>query len=191
MVGRMSGDVFKNPFDGDFSDTFGRLDDQRLINMNSAGSSFDDKDPQMVLGRTSGEKFGDWYGGPGGESATKIGLAALLAIAGGSVLGVGGLGGAEGGGAAGGGEVAGSGMDFGGYGTGWNEQTMGGGNTSSPYQGGGGYNWQNQMRQGQSMMNQSQDQQQAGNPLLNMLLAQRYQATPYVPIAPGALYRRG
>lgn len=83
----------------------------------------------------------DWYSGPGGESATKIYLAALASIAGGSVLGMGsgagagaGTGGTEGGSLLGGGEVANSGMDFGGEGVGWSQNQMGGVNpNSSPW----------------------------------------------------------
>lgn len=207
MVGRMSGDLFRG---NGLTDSFSSLDNFRLQNMTNAGDTFAGTDPQYKLGQKSLRRQADWYGGPGGESATKIGLAALLALAGGSVLGAGGLGGeaaGAGGGeaAAGGGEAAGtSGMDFsqfgydpGGEGMYHGSDYTGGTSLNQGTTGlnGGNSNWFKQAQMGQGMFNQSNGQQQQ-NPILSLLLqkaAQQQQQTTYTPLYPGALtqYMKG
>ena len=194
----MSGDVFKSPYESisRFGDKITALDEDTSV----AGGSFTGLKNTQELG----DGFGNWYEGPGGESATKLGLAAIAMFGPGAAL-LGGMGAGGEGGSLGGGEVANSGMDFGGqgvgwngelansgmdfggYGVGWDDTSMGGGNTASPYKGGGGFNWQDQARNGGQSQNQQQQQQPTGNPLINMLLQSRYQQAPFVPVAPGSL----
>lgn len=145
---------------------FPEIDDYRTDATNSLGNTFWKYDPETQSLKNSMTRTSDWYSGPGGESATKIGLAALLAVAGGSVLGgfTGGASGGSGGGSGGFGGGGGSGGVFSSYG----KNMLG-----------------NVSRLGQMAPS---GQQQGMNPILAYMLQKaKTDQGVYEPIPPGAL----
>jgi len=138
---------------------FNDVDDQFREGINRAGNSYVDKSPGYNISGDMWKGFGDWYEGPGGESATKLALAAIAMFGPGAAL----VGGGSGGGGMGGG---GNGGVFSTYG-----KNMVG----------------NISKLGQ--MAPSQQQPQGMNPLLAYMLqkAKPAEQDVFEPIYPGAL----
>lgn len=89
----MSGDVFKSPGESftRWGDKIAALDEKTQV---AGGGGLTGIKTTQELG----EGFGNWYEGPGGESSTKLGLAAIAAAGiGGTALGYGGESAAAGG----------------------------------------------------------------------------------------------
>lgn len=84
-------------------DFFSQAEEKQKQGATNFGDWFADNNPEYQAGVKSGNRFGDWYEGPGGESATKLGLAAIAmfgpgaALMGGEGLFSGGDGGGSGG----------------------------------------------------------------------------------------------
>ena len=80
---------------------------ERLGDLFESGSNLDDSNPSSIYGRDQINRFGNWYEGPGGESATKIGLALIAMFGPGAAL-MGGMGGGEAAGGGGGSSTGGA-----------------------------------------------------------------------------------
>lgn len=109
------------------------FDQKPVQDLTNFGDWFSQHDAGWNAGTDLLHGFGDWYEGPGGESATKIGLAALLAIAGGEIFGAAGGGGGEGGGGGGGGGNSGGMGQFAGRGISMLNNLLGGSGGGDEY----------------------------------------------------------
>jgi hypothetical protein len=150
----VSGDVFKSP--GESIERFGDKASQ-YVDPSRNDTTYN------LSGKRMFDRSSNWYFGPGGESATKIGLAALLAYAGGAVFGAAGAGGGEGGGST---STGGAIPMYGNNALQMGQKVMG--NAPMP----------------------SGQQQQRPNPLLMMMMQKQQQPTaqqPYTPLDPGVL----